>query len=122
MMSWQGDAVTQARERGSEQTAGSDEVLAFWRAAGPDKWFKKDPAFDQEMAARFLAVWEAAAGGKLGAWRETPESALALVIALDQFSRNMFRGQSSCYDCDRRARAVPPPSLARGFDRKIAHA
>jgi uncharacterized protein (DUF924 family) len=122
MMSWQGDAVTQARERGSEQTAGPDEVLAFSRAAGPDKWFKRDPAFDQEIASRFLAVWEAAAGGKLGAWEETPESALALVIVLDQFPRNMFRGQRCCYDCDPMARAVAQRTLARGFDRKIAHA
>ena len=114
--------MTQARERGSEQTVGPDEVLAFSRAAGPDKWFKKDPAFDQEIASRFLAVWEAAAGGKLGAWEETPESALALVIVLDQIPRNMFRGQRRCYDCDPMARAVAQRSLARGFDRKIAHA
>src|ERR1700730_9998937 len=98
MMSWQGDAVTQARERGSEQTAGPDEVLTFSRAAGPDKWFQKDPAFYQESASCFLAVWEAAAGGELGAGEETPESALALVSVLFQFPSNMFRGQRCCYD------------------------
>jgi uncharacterized protein (DUF924 family) len=113
--------VTQECKCDAEQTVAPEEVLAFWRAAGPDKWFKKDPAFDQEIAERFLAVWEAAAGGKLAAWEQTPESALALVIVLDQFPRNMFRGQRRCYDCDPTARAVAQRTLARGFDQKIAH-
>ena len=45
------------------------DVLAFWRAAGPDKWFNKDPAFDAEIAARFGAIWRAAADGGLHAGR-----------------------------------------------------
>ena len=114
--------MTQERERGGEQTAGSDEVLAFWRKAGPDKWFKTDAAFDQEIATRFLALWETAASGKLTSWEEMPESALALVIVLDQFPRNMFRGQRCCYDCDPIARAVAQRAIDRGFDQKIAHA
>jgi uncharacterized protein (DUF924 family) len=114
--------VTQECKCDAEQAAGPDEVLAFWRAAGPDKWFKKDPALDQEIAERFLAVWEAAAGGKLASWEQTPESALALVIVLDQFPRNMFRGQRCCYDRDPMARAMAQRAIDRGFDQKVAHA
>src|SRR5438309_1552105 len=97
------------------------DVLAFWRAAGPDKWFESDRAFDAEIATRFLGLWEAAAAGKLAAWEETPEMALALVIVLDQLARNMFRGSTRCYECDPMARAVARRALSRGFDRKIAH-
>lgn len=114
--------MTQERERGGEQTAGFDEVLAFWRKVGPDKWFKTDAALDQEIATRFLALWETAASGKLTSWEEMPESALALVIVLDQFPRNMFRGQRCCYDCDPMARAVAQRAIDRGFDQKVAHA
>ena len=59
---------------------------AFWRDAGPDKWFTKDEAFDAEIRARFLPTYEAAAAGELGAWEATAEGALALIIVLDQFS------------------------------------
>ena len=114
--------MTQECKCDAEQTVAPDEVLAFWRAAGPDKWFNNDPAFDEEIATRFLALWEAAAGDELTGWEETPNSALALVIVLDQFPRNMFRGQRRCYDCDLMARAVAQRAIARGFDQKIAHA
>jgi len=60
--------------------AGPDDVLVFWRAAGPEKWFKKDPAFDSEITQRFLTDWRAAAAGRMSAWEETPDGALALVI------------------------------------------
>ena len=69
--------------------ASSSEVLTFWREAGPDRWFKKDDAFDYDIRRRFLDTYEAAAAGTLGAWQATPEGALALVIVLDQFPRNM---------------------------------
>jgi uncharacterized protein (DUF924 family) len=105
-------------------TSGADgvgpaDVLAFWRAAGPDKWFKKDTAFDAEIVRRFLALWQAAAAGELAAWEATPESALALVIVLDQFPRNMFRGNGRTYDSDTLARAVADRAIARGFDQQM---
>jgi uncharacterized protein (DUF924 family) len=96
-------------------------VLAFWRDAGPDKWFKKDAAFDAEITRRFLALWQAAAAGELAAWEAVPESALALVIVLDQFPRNMFRGNGRTYASDALARAVANRAIARGFDRQIPH-
>jgi uncharacterized protein (DUF924 family) len=95
-------------------------VLAFWRAAGPDKWFTKDTAFDSEIAVRFFAVWHAAAARKLTKWEETPEGALALTIALDQFPRNMFRGHARAYETDAGARAVAGRAIGRGFDLEVA--
>ena len=67
-------------------------VLAFWRSAGPEKWFKKDTAFDDDIRRRFLETYEAVAAGQLAGWEQSAENALALAIVLDQFPRNMFRG------------------------------
>jgi uncharacterized protein (DUF924 family) len=101
----------------SSAVATSAEVLAFWREAGADRWFKKDAAFDAEIRRRFLATYEAAAQDRLGAWEETPEGALALLLVLDQFPRNMFRRDPRTYAADPLARAVATRALARGFDR-----
>ena len=95
-------------------------MLAFWRDAGPDKWFKKDPAFDAEITARFLPTYEAAAAGRLSGWEATADGALALLIVLDQFPRNMFRGQARTYAADALAREVADRAIARGFDRDVA--
>jgi len=92
------------------------DVLAFWRAAGRKKWFTKDAAFDAEIRARFLSTYEAAAAGKLGAWEDEAGSALALVIVLDQFPRNMFRSSARAFAADAVARAVADRAIARGFD------
>jgi uncharacterized protein (DUF924 family) len=98
------------------------EVLAFWRAAGPDMWFEKDAAFDAEVAARFSCLWQAARDGKLAPWEETPQAALALLIVLDQFPRNMFRGDRRAYETDGLARSVADRAIGRGFDRQASHA
>jgi|SRR5262249_16473402 len=98
------------------------EVLAFWRAAGAAKWFTHDPAFDTEIRARFLPLWQAAAAGHLWTWEDAPESALALAIVLDQFPRNMFRHQARAFATDSRARAVVGRAIARGFDLAVPRA
>ena len=95
------------------------DVLAFWRGAGPSKWFKKDAAFDAEIGRRFLALWQAAVAGDLVAWEATPQSALALVLVLDQFPRNMFRGSGRTYESDALARDVANRAIARGFDQQM---
>lgn len=92
------------------------EILAFWREAGPEKWFAKDEAFDAEITRRFLPIHEAAAAGKLDAWEETPEGVYALLILLDQFPRNMFRGSPRAFATDAQALAVAERAIARGFD------
>jgi uncharacterized protein (DUF924 family) len=98
------------------------DVTAFWRAAGPSKWFRKDAAFDREIAARFLAAHEAAAAGRLADWEATPDGALALLLLLDQFPRNMFRGSARAFASDPLARAVAQRAIAHAFDASAAGA
>jgi uncharacterized protein (DUF924 family) len=92
------------------------DVVAFWRGVGPDKWFEKDPALDKEIRRRFLPLHEAAAAGKLAAWEQSAQGALALLILLDQFSRNMFRNEARAFAADPQARAVASRALLNGFD------
>jgi uncharacterized protein (DUF924 family) len=99
--------------------ASPEAVLAFWRAAGPEQWFEKDTAFDEDIRARFLKTYEAAAAGNLPDWEQTAEGALALTIVLDQFPRNMFRGDARTYAADPQARAVAGRALERGFDQRM---
>lgn len=108
----------------SERTAparqSAEDVLAFWLAAGSERWFEDDEAFDATIRARFATTYADAAAGRLSAWENSPEGALALVIVLDQFPRNMFRNSACAYAADRLARAVAERAVARGFDRQIA--
>jgi uncharacterized protein (DUF924 family) len=99
--------------------ASPNQVLAFWRDAGSDKWFKKDTAFDDAIRQRFLETYEAATAGALSGWDATPEGALALLIVLDQFPRNIFRGSPRTYAADPVARVVADRALARGFDQQV---
>jgi uncharacterized protein (DUF924 family) len=99
--------------------ASPESVLGFWREAGPDKWFEKDTAFDDEIRARFLETYHAAAAGKLSGWERTAEGALALVLVLDQFPRNMFRDDPRAFAADPLARTLAERALARGFDRAM---
>jgi uncharacterized protein (DUF924 family) len=101
----------------SEVTPG--EIVDFWRDAGPERWFEKDETFDLTIRQRFLPLHEAAARGELAAFEDSAEGALALVILLDQFPRNMFRGGPQAFATDPLAREVAKRALARGFDRAI---
>ena len=94
----------------------SAEVVAFWRDAGPERWFGKDAAFDDDIRRRFLKLHEDAAAGRLSRWEQTAEGALALLILLDQFPRNMFRGEARAFASDPLARAIAAGALVRGFD------
>lgn len=92
------------------------EIIAFWREAGPERWFAKDEAFDAAIGARFLATHEAAAAGRLAVWEATPEGVYALLLLLDQFPRNMFRGSPRAFATDAMARAIAGGAVERGFD------
>jgi uncharacterized protein (DUF924 family) len=96
------------------------DVVAFWREAGPALWFAKDDAFDRRFRERFLAAHEAAARGELAEWAATADGALALVILLDQFPRNSFRGSARMYATDALARSIANVAIAAGQDREIA--
>jgi uncharacterized protein (DUF924 family) len=95
------------------------DIVGFWRAAGPDKWFLKDDAFDAELRRRFGDLHAAAAAGGKDHWADTPEGALALVLVLDQFSRNMLRGSPRAFAQDEKAREVARAALAASFDRMV---
>src|SRR5437764_15370580 len=95
------------------------DILAFWREAGSDRWYEKDGAFDDEVRRRYLGLWQEAAAGKLSSWETSDDGALALVIVLDQFPRNMFRGDARTYATDALALAVADRAMARGADARI---
>ncbi len=97
-------------------------MLAFWRAAGPEKWFTKNAAFDAEIATRFLQTYVAAAANQLSDWETSVDGALALVIVLDQFPRNMFRGSARAFAADALAREVADRAITRKLDQETKKA
>ncbi len=82
-------------------------------------WFKSTAEFDAFLRHAFLADYEAAAAGALRSWETLPESALALVLLLDQIPRNIFRGTPRAYATDAAARAVADRAIEKGFDRMV---
>ena len=95
------------------------DILAFWRDAGPDRWYMPDDAFDAGVRQRFLSLWQRAAAGELSSWETSDDGALALVIVLDQFPRNMFRDDIRTYASDRLAREVTHRAIERGVGARI---
>lgn len=94
------------------------DIIGFWfREAGPKKWFRGGPGFDAEIRSRWSGHHAAASAGLLDHWRSTPHGALALILLLDQFSRNMFRRDARAYACDPFARMLAASAIARRFDR-----
>ena len=95
------------------------EILEFWLSdrARP-LWFEKDSVFDADIRARFGPLVHQAQLGGFEEWRTSPDGALALLLLLDQFARNIFRGQAKAFLGDPRARAVAAEAVARGFDRR----
>jgi uncharacterized protein (DUF924 family) len=104
-----------------------DDILAFWFGREGDvqygkfrpEWFAKNDDFDQKIRQQFLSVFEAAERGELDAWAEGARSALALTIVLDQFPRNMFRGEAKSFAADAKALSVTEHAIARGLDRAL---
>ena len=94
-----------------------EDVVTFWREAGPSKWFSKDDAFDQACRDRFLHTYEAAARGDLNEWELTPQRRPRSRILLDQFPRNMFRGDRATYKTDPAALLAADRAIERGYDR-----
>ena len=96
-----------------------EDVVDFWIDAGPERWFKKDEAFDAEIGRRFGTAAEDAARGALDDWTATPEGTLALVLVLDQFRRNIHRGTPDAFSADPKALSIAQDALARGDDRRL---
>jgi uncharacterized protein (DUF924 family) len=82
-------------------------------------WFSKTPDFDRELASRFLEDYQKAAAGFLDDWVDWPETCLALILLLDQFPRNMFRGTPQAFATDWEALSAAQQAVARGYDREF---
>ena len=95
------------------------DILTFWRSAGPTRWFARSNAFDEAIRLKFEPVHHRAAAGGYDAWTAGAESALALTILLDQFPRNLYRGSAHAYATDGKARAVARTAIEACFDRQI---
>ena len=96
------------------------EIINFWFAeVNKKKWFMKDPNFDKLITEKFLPVYEQISRGVLDSWKNTPEGILALIIVLDQFSRNMFRGQKKSFDTDAQALLLAKQAIATKMDKRL---
>lgn len=95
------------------------DVVAFWRDAGPTKWFRGGAAFDRECETQFFDMHFAAALRTLDAWMDTADGALALLILLDQMPRNIFRGTAHAYATDPLARTYARQAIMAGYDTQI---
>lgn len=105
----------------------AEKILDFWfgqpEQANYGKprqiWFIKKPAFDLEVRTRFLTDYEQAAAGKLDDWKNSAQSCLALILLLDQFSRNMFRGTPQAFATDWQALSASQYAVSQGYDRDL---
>jgi uncharacterized protein (DUF924 family) len=114
-----GSCVKPSSEDPTRAPAQATAVVDFWRAAGHTRWFAKDPEFDRGFRERFMALHEAAARGELDAWQDSATGALGLLILLDQFPRNAFRGTKRMYATDARARSIADRAIRDGHDLAI---
>jgi len=108
--------------RGMTSEIRPETVVTFWQQAGPGKWFAKDEAFDAEFRRRFETAHFAAARRELDDWMETADGALALLILLDQFPRNSFRGSGHAFATDPLALHLANQAVARGHHDAVAPA
>ncbi len=105
-----------------------DQILDFWfrpdessYGKPPLVWFAKNPKFDEALRTRFQTDYELAAAGKLNHWQTSPQSCLALILLLDQFPRNFFRGQAKAFATDPQALAVAKHAVTNGFDHQLPY-
>ncbi len=97
-----------------------EDVLNFWfYEVGRERWFVADPKLDVRIKEKFLPLHEIAAGGELKSWEDTPEGVLALLLLLDQFPRNMFRGTARTYATDELALDLARSAIIKHFDDRI---
>jgi uncharacterized protein (DUF924 family) len=96
------------------------DLRQFWFNRDRKAWFEKNPAFDDEIRRRFLPLYEAGAAGELAHWQQAPGDCLALVILLDQFPRNMFRGSARAFTADPLARTAARLILDNNWDKAMS--
>ncbi|WP_113911246.1 DUF924 family protein [Roseovarius dicentrarchi] len=94
-----------------------DDVVKFWLdEVGEKGWYAQSDALDAEIRERFKGAWSSARTGHFGSWTTYPAGALAYIILLDQFPRNMFRGDGTSFATDRQALSAAKASIGRGWD------
>ncbi len=97
------------------------DILDFWFSPETgSNWFGADAEFDETIRLRFAAIYTEASDGKLTGWQIEAGSALALVIVLDQFPRNMFRNSPRAFATDPQALFAAEAAIAAGFDKGLA--
>jgi len=94
-------------------------ILKFWRDAGPQKWFRKDPAFDATFREEFFEAHQSAARRQLAHWMDSADGALGLLLLLDQYPRNAFRDTAHMFATDPLARLYARQMIERGLDRQV---
>jgi uncharacterized protein (DUF924 family)/uncharacterized protein YciI len=124
--------VVGAQAANPVRPAGFQEVLSFWfgeldasgqaDAAHTERWFRNDPAFDRTITETFGALFAAVTRGERNHWLATARGRLAVLIVLDQFSRNMFRDTAESFAQDPHAQAIALEGIALGQDRHLAQA
>jgi len=97
----------------------AQEITEFWIGAGPEAWYRRDDDFDAEIRARFGAAWQRAAAGAMDHWINAAPTALALMILLDQFPRNMFRADPRAFATDAKVLGLAKDALEMGHDLRI---
>ena len=97
-----------------------EDVLDFWFGeATPVQWFAKDDGFDVALRSRFGALHDEAAAGGLGDWEATADGRMALILVLDQMSRNLYRGDAHAYATDPLARHYATRAVGLGLDKQV---
>lgn len=102
--------------RNDEVHAAAKSVLDFWFGLAPDRHFAKDEALDREITKRFGAMRERVLASQAAGWRDQPESLLAAVILLDQFSRNIHRGGAAAFAADDLASSLTLRAIEMGWE------
>lgn len=98
----------------------SKDIIKFWfEELTPEQWWVKDTKLDQEISERFLNVYQQASQGELFHWRETPHGRLAEVIVLDQFPRNIYRGDFRSFATDALALILAQEAVRTGDDQRL---
>jgi uncharacterized protein (DUF924 family) len=96
------------------------EIIDFWYSDSMRTcWFSSTPELDEEIRNRYGRLWIKASQGECDEWGSTPEGSLALVIVLDQFPLNMFRGEAKSFQTEKKAVEVALSAINRGFDEKL---
>ena len=95
-------------------------LIDFWFSdEAKQYWFKSTRLFDQRLIDSYIDTWRQAKRGKLDRWQQTAVGSLALVIVLDQFPLNMFRGTAKCFSTDASSLAVARGAIDKAYDREL---